>query len=162
VAQAKEKALRSKRLYWVLGTIVAVVVLFTVYYSVYVSAQQAYYTDRAFRLLSSMSDKFSLHVRIADNVLRASTSYKDAEEAGIMFTESCTAKLKNMISISPVGTKLIPRQANREGLLRYLCRSRRIAFVLLPNIMRGLKSNLLQRLSRKERKGASLHPASPA
>jgi len=82
VAQAKEKALRSKRLYWVLGTIVAVVVLFTVYYSVYVSAQQAYYTDRAFRLLSSMSDKFSPARADCRQRSQASTSYKDAEEAG--------------------------------------------------------------------------------
>lgn len=79
---AKERALRSKRLYWVVGTIAVAAVLFTLYYSVYVSSQQAYYNERAFRLLSSMADKFALHVDIAENVLRASASYKDAEEAG--------------------------------------------------------------------------------
>src|SRR5882757_3625316 len=80
-ARAREKAARSKRFYWVLGTIVVAAVLFTFYYSVYVSSQQAYFNERAFRLLSSMADKFALHVRIADNVLRASASYKDADAA---------------------------------------------------------------------------------
>ena len=54
-ALAKEKDMRSKKLYWVIGTIIVAAVLFTLYYSVYVASQQAYYTDRAFRLLSSMS-----------------------------------------------------------------------------------------------------------
>src|SRR5882757_9052708 len=80
-AQAKEKAMRSKKLYWVVGTLVVAAVLFTLYYSVYVSSQQAYYNERAFRLLSSMSDKFALQVKIADNVLRASASFGNAKDA---------------------------------------------------------------------------------
>src|SRR5882757_7089838 len=79
--RTKEKTARSQRLYWVLGTVVGAAVLFTFYVSGYVSSQQAYYNERAFRLLSSMSDKFALHVRIADNVLRASASFKDADAA---------------------------------------------------------------------------------
>ena len=80
-ARAKEKAARFKRFYWVLGTIVVAAVLFTFYYSVYVSSQQTYYNERAFRLLSSMADRFSLQVRIAGNVLRASASFPDANTA---------------------------------------------------------------------------------
>src|ERR1700704_2903101 len=49
-AQVREKALRSKKLYWVVGTVVIALVLLTLYSSVYVSAQQAYYNERAFRL----------------------------------------------------------------------------------------------------------------
>jgi hypothetical protein len=80
-AQAKERALRSKRLYWVIGTLIVAAVLFTVYYSVYVSAQQTYYNQRAFRLLSSLSDKFGLQVQMAGNVLKASTSFSDQNQA---------------------------------------------------------------------------------
>jgi hypothetical protein len=80
-AQAREKALRSKKLYWVVGTIVIALVLFTLYYSLYVSAQQAYYNERAFRLLSSMGDKFALDVEIAGNVLTASTTYENSAAA---------------------------------------------------------------------------------
>ena len=80
-AQAKEKALRSKRLYWVIGTLIVAAVLFTVYFSVYVAAQQTYYNERAFRLLSSMSDKFGLQAQIAGNILKASSSYPDKDRA---------------------------------------------------------------------------------
>jgi len=80
-AQTKEKALRSKRLYWVLGTLVVAAVLFTVYYSVYVAAQQTYYNERAFRLLSSLSDKFALQVQIAGNVLKAASSFPEKDKA---------------------------------------------------------------------------------
>src|SRR5882672_1328139 len=79
--RAKEKTARSKRLYWSFGTIVVAAILFTFYVSGYVSSQQAYYNERAFRLLSSMADKFALHVKNADNVLRASASFKTAEDA---------------------------------------------------------------------------------
>src|SRR5215472_15100014 len=77
----KEKALRFKRFYWAAGTIIVAAVLVTFYYSTYVSSQQAYYNERAFRLLSSMADKFSSRVRIAENVLKASASYPDSQKA---------------------------------------------------------------------------------
>src|SRR5262249_30125578 len=77
----KEKALRSKRFYWAAGTIIIAAVLVTLYYSTYVSSQRAYYNERAFRLLSSMADKFSSRVRIAENVLKASASYLDSQKA---------------------------------------------------------------------------------
>jgi hypothetical protein len=80
--QGREKALRSKKLYWVVGTVVIALVLFTLYYSLYVSAQQAYYNERAFRLLSSMGDKFAADVEIAGNVLMASSTYPDPAAAG--------------------------------------------------------------------------------
>ena len=77
-ARAKEKTVRSKRLYWGFGTAVVAAVLFTFYVSGYVSSQQTYYNERAFRLLSSMADKFALHVKNADNILRASASFENA------------------------------------------------------------------------------------
>ena len=80
--KAREKALRSKKLYWVFGTCVIALVLFTLYYSLYVSSQQTYYNDRAFRLLSSMGDKFAQDVEIAKSVLVASASYGSPGEAG--------------------------------------------------------------------------------
>lgn len=79
--RVKEKAARSKRLYWGFGTIVVAAVLFTFYISGYVSSQQAYYNERAFRLLSSMADKFALHVKNSDNVLRASASFETEADA---------------------------------------------------------------------------------
>src|SRR5580765_1648034 len=81
LAWAKEKTAHSKRLYWGFGTAVVAAVLFTFYVSGYVSSQQTYYNERAFRLLASMADKFALHVKNADNVLRASASFKTADEA---------------------------------------------------------------------------------
>jgi len=80
-ARAREKTARSKRLYWGFGTAVVAAVLFTFYVSGYVSSQQTYYNERAFRLLSSMADKFALHVKNADNVLRASASFENADQA---------------------------------------------------------------------------------
>ena len=81
VAWAKEKTAGSKRLYWGFGTAVVAAVLFTFYVSGYVSSQQTYYNERAFRLLSSMADKFALHVKNADNVLRASASFENGDQA---------------------------------------------------------------------------------
>jgi hypothetical protein len=78
----REKNLRTRKLYWVLGTVVIALVLFTLYYSIYVAAQQAYYNERAFRLLSSMSDKFAQNVDIAGNILTASATYQDRNAAG--------------------------------------------------------------------------------
>jgi hypothetical protein len=79
--RAKEKTVRSKRLYWGFGTAVVAAVLFTFYVSGYVSSQQTYYNERAFRLLSSMADKLALHVKNADNVLRASASFENGDQA---------------------------------------------------------------------------------
>src|ERR1051326_2995475 len=80
-ARAKEKEARSKRLYWGFGTAIVAAVLFTFYVSGYVSSQQTYFNERAFRLLSSMADKFALNVKNPKNIRRASAIFENAELA---------------------------------------------------------------------------------
>src|SRR6266849_5209639 len=117
-AQAREKALRSKKLYWVVGTVVIALVLFTLYYSLYVSAQQAYYKERAFRLLSSMGDKFALDVEIAGNVLAASSTYQDPAAAGDYIHHVLHGKVEDhdfaITGFHKKDPKAIP---TREGML---------------------------------------------
>src|SRR5882724_11327519 len=116
--RTKEKTARSKRLYWSFGTIVVAAVLFTFYVSGYVSSQQAYYNERAFRLLSSMADKFALHVRIADNVLRASASFPNAGKANDYIHTVLHSKIEDrdftITNWHKLDETAVP---NRQGLL---------------------------------------------
>src|SRR5215813_11224318 len=118
VARANEKAARSKRLYWGFGTAVVALVLFTFYVSGYVSSQQTYYNERAFRLLSSMADKFSLHVKNADNILRASASFENADLANQYIHNVLHAKMPDHDFVitrwHKPNTKAIP---TREGTM---------------------------------------------
>src|SRR4051794_20633975 len=119
VTRMKEKKLLSKRFQWVLGTIIVAAVLFTVYLSGYVSSQQAYYNDRAFRLLSSMADKFMLHVQIADNVLRASATFENAQDANRYIVTVLHGKIQNDRDFLVTDLQKIDKTAepNRTGKL---------------------------------------------
>jgi len=117
-SRAKEKETRSKRLYWGFGTAIVAAVLFTFYVSGYVSSQQTYYNDRAFRLLSSMADKFALHVRNADNILRASASFDNADLANQYIHKVLHTKIQDRDFIvtrwHKPNAKAIP---TREGIM---------------------------------------------
>jgi len=116
--QAREKSLRSKKLYWVAGTLVVALVLFTLYYSVYVSSRQSYYSDRAFRLLSSMGDKFARDVEIAENVLKASASWAKPEEAKDYVREILHGRLEESdFAIIGWNKKNPEARPSRNGLL---------------------------------------------
>lgn len=70
-------SLRSKRFYWGFGIIAGAIALFVLYYSFYVSSQQTYYNERAFRLLSVMGDSVTGRVERVRDVLAASAVHGD-------------------------------------------------------------------------------------
>lgn len=116
--QAREKNLRSKKLYWVVGSSIIALVLFTLYYSFYVSSQQSYYNERAFRLLSSMGDKFGQNVEIAGNVLAASASFEDATKAGNYIHGILHGKVEEQdFAITGWNKKYPKARPTREGSL---------------------------------------------
>lgn len=78
---AKLEVFRSKKFYWILGTLAVVGVSLSLYYMIYVASQQSYYNDRAFRLLSSMADKLNLDLEIVRNVLAAAANKNSLDSA---------------------------------------------------------------------------------
>jgi hypothetical protein len=78
----RPKTVGSKRFYWVFGTLVAGVAGFVLYYGFYVSSQQDYYDQRAFRLLAIMGDSVRNQVDRVANTLAASAGGQPEESAG--------------------------------------------------------------------------------
>src|SRR5258707_5722670 len=93
--QPKQKVLRSKKLYWIVGTFAVVAAALSFYYLVYVSSQQAYYTERSFRLLSSMADKLVLDTDIVRNVLAAAASKETVDDANEYVEEALHGTLEH-------------------------------------------------------------------
>ncbi len=158
-AQAKEKAQRSKKLYWVIGTIIVAAVLFTLYYSVYVASQQAYYTERAFRLLSSMSGKFSLQVQIVDNVLRASTSFTNVDDAGYYVHHVPPSRLDEHNFIITQLHKADPKaKPKRNGTLALFMPELQNSFRIRADYREGLREPDLK----EKAKGMPATPKAPS
>ena len=117
-ARDREKALRSKKLYWIAGTLFIALVLFTLYYSVYVSSQQSYYNERAFRLLSSMGDKFAQDIQTAGDVLTASASYEDKRGAAEYIHKVLHGRIDDQsFTITGWHKRDAPKMPTREGSL---------------------------------------------
>ena len=68
------KVFRSNKLYLPLLTTLILFGLFALYYFLYISSQHAYYNERAFRVLSVMSDKLTEKAGAIRDVLAASIS----------------------------------------------------------------------------------------
>ena len=65
---------RSSKVYLPLLTSFVLVVLFSIYFFLYISSQEAYYNERAFRVLSDLRGKVLEKISIIQSVLAASTS----------------------------------------------------------------------------------------
>ncbi len=79
--RSQDQILRSKKIYTVAITVGVVVCLLILYYSLWVSSQEAYYNQRAFRLLSTMADRTSLNVGSVRDVFAAAAAYPSKDEA---------------------------------------------------------------------------------
>jgi hypothetical protein len=74
------RVLRSRKLYVPLITVAVSAGLFFIYYFFYVSSQRSYANDRAFRLLSVVSDQLAQRYENLKRVFAAAlVSPKDAE-----------------------------------------------------------------------------------
>jgi hypothetical protein len=73
-------ALRSNSILIPLITIGGLLICFSAYVFWYVSGQEGYYNDRAFRVLSALNQKFSGNILGIQEVLGASTAYPTSEK----------------------------------------------------------------------------------
>jgi hypothetical protein len=78
--QVTKKLGRSNSIVIPIATVIGLALIFLVYVFWYVSGEDKYYNDRAFRVLTVLSDSYAGKIRAVENVLGASTAY-DAETA---------------------------------------------------------------------------------
>ena len=108
------RALRSHKLYVPLITVAVSAGLFLIYYFFYVSSQRDYANDRAFRLLSVVSDQLAQRYENLKRVFAA--ALVSPKKAGDYLTEQ-VPDLKDKISEIKV-TPECPALQNREGGLK--------------------------------------------
>lgn len=108
------KALRSHKLYVPLITVLGSVGLFLVYYFFYVAWQRSYANERAFRLLSVVSDQMVKRFDNLRNTLAASSSYSTEDaEAYLKRVPVLKDEVSNVQS-KPTGSG----SPNRDGVLK--------------------------------------------
>ena len=141
----KTNVLRSKKLLWIIGTLAVVASALSFYYLVYVSSQQAYYTERSFRLLSSMADKLVLKMDNVRNVLAAAASQGTVDRANEYVERSLhgTLEPRNFV-INDVLKGNPGKPTSHEGLLTLFLPDTTggsLTSRLRKNSLRSLKSN---------------------
>ena len=105
---------RSSKVYLPLLTSLALIVLFSLYFLLYVSSQEAYYNGRAFRVLATLGGKLDEKISIVRIVLTASTYY-DGNKA----TDYIRNHLRPFRTQRPMLFRKDPRQeSKRDGQFR--------------------------------------------
>lgn len=115
---------RSSKLYLPLLTTLGLVLLFAFYAFFYVSSQEAYYNEHAFRVLTQLGESFQENLQVIQNVLAASTSARYSAAKANAYVSEYLGKFEvaqvERVPENPAGE---PNRRGDLGLARRVGRS---------------------------------------
>ncbi|HZT32405.1 MAG TPA: hypothetical protein VFA33_21125 [Bryobacteraceae bacterium] len=110
------KVLRSHKIYVPLITILGSAFLFCLYYLFYVSGQRAYADERAFRLLSAVSDQLQQRLEKLDDLMAAAYVSRDPR----LYLQNYLRERVSDIETNPPFDKSDPGARQRNGRTRMM------------------------------------------